>query len=160
MKAKNKLKKSRHIPQFVILVGQEGMLELQDGTITNSQARVQYEMSLHNQTKRVINATQKQMVQWIQQGQLQTQALHGVQPLGRSITPLFIVCFVIVYEGYIQMTYFLGLPSGSPKIGTLFVLKLWMFIFFSNHYCLKHARKISYSPQKDISNGVPQLELI
>jgi hypothetical protein len=33
------------------------MLELQDGTKTNSQARVQNEMNLHNQGKRVVSAS-------------------------------------------------------------------------------------------------------
>jgi hypothetical protein len=29
-----------------------------------------------------------------------------------------------------------------------------MFTFFSNQTCLEHKREITYSPQKDISNGV------
>ncbi len=46
------------------------------------------------------------------------------------------------------------LPSGSPKIVTFVVLKLWMFICSSNQTCLKHEREISYSLQKDLSKNV------
>jgi hypothetical protein len=52
------------------------------------------------------------------------------------------------------MSFFLGIPSGSPKIGTLVVPKLWLFIYFSNQVCFENAREISYSPQKDLSNNV------
>ncbi len=50
--------------------------------------------------------------------------------------------------------FFLGFPSGSPKLGTLFVLKLWMLISSSNQICLNHERQISYSLQKNISKNV------
>jgi hypothetical protein len=48
------------------------------------------------------------------------------------------------------MTFF----PGSPKIGTFIIPKFWMFISFSNQTCLEHVIALSYSPQKDISNGV------
>jgi hypothetical protein len=44
--------------------------------------------------------------------------------------------------------------SGSPKIKTFVVPKLWTFLFFSNQVCFENARAISYSPKKDILNGV------
>jgi hypothetical protein len=40
---------------------------------------------------------------------------------------------------------------GVPKLGFFDVLKLWMFIFFSNEAFLEHGRAIYYSPYKDIS---------
>jgi len=46
------------------------------------------------------------------------------------------------------------LPSGSPKIGTLVVPKLWTFISFSNQIFFKNSKIISYSPQKDLSKGL------
>jgi hypothetical protein len=46
------------------------------------------------------------------------------------------------------------LPSGSPKIGTLIIPKLWMFIYISNQVCFGNARAISYIPQKDLFTGV------
>jgi hypothetical protein len=52
------------------------------------------------------------------------------------------------------MTHFFESPSGSLEIKTLVVPKISMLIFFSNRAYLEHKRKISYSPQKDISNGV------
>ncbi len=39
-------------------------------------------------------------------------------------------------------------PSGSPKIWTLVVPKLWMFISFLNEFLKKNARVISYSLKK------------
>jgi hypothetical protein len=39
------------------------MLELRDETRTNSQARVQGEINLHNQEKKVVSASQMEMVQ-------------------------------------------------------------------------------------------------
>jgi hypothetical protein len=47
-----------------------------------------------------------------------------------------------------------GLPNGSPKIKTLVVPKLWRLISFSNQVFFENARAISYSLQKDLSNGV------
>ncbi len=47
-----------------------------------------------------------------------------------------------------------GLPSGSPKIGTLVVPKLWRFVSFSNQVCYENAGAIFYIPQKDLSNDV------
>jgi hypothetical protein len=44
------------------------------------------------------------------------------------------------------------LPSGSPKIKTFVVSKLWTFISSSNQTFLEHARVITYIPQKDIFN--------
>jgi hypothetical protein len=43
----------------------------------------------------------------------------------------------------------LGLPSE-----TFIVPKFWLAIYISNQACLEHVREISYSSQKDISNGV------
>jgi hypothetical protein len=34
------------------------------------------------------------------------------------------------------------------------VLELWTFVSFSNQIYFENSRVISYSPQKDISNGV------
>ncbi len=45
-------------------------------------------------------------------------------------------------------------PSGSPKIETLIVPKLWTFIFFSNQTCFEHVMAITYSLQKNISNNL------
>ncbi len=39
------------------------MLELRNGTRTNSQAKVQDDINLHNQEKRAVNASQME-VQW------------------------------------------------------------------------------------------------
>ncbi len=39
-----------------------GVLELQDGTRTNSQARVQNDINLHNQEKRVVSASQMKVM--------------------------------------------------------------------------------------------------
>jgi hypothetical protein len=47
-----------------------------------------------------------------------------------------------------------GFPSGNPKIGTLVVLKFWTLISSSNQTFLDHARAISYSFQKNLSNSV------
>jgi len=44
------------------LQGQEGMLELQDGTRMNSQARIQNKINLHNLEKRAIGANRMEMV--------------------------------------------------------------------------------------------------
>ncbi len=45
-------------------------------------------------------------------------------------------------------------------IGTLkwdfYCPKFWLIIYILNQACLEHAREISYSTQKDISNGVWQ----
>jgi uncharacterized protein (DUF2062 family) len=43
---------------------------------------------------------------------------------------------------------------GSLKIETLIVSNLWTFIYLLNQYFLEHTRAISYSPEKDLSNGV------
>jgi len=45
--------------------------------------------------------------------------------------------------------FFLRFPSG-----TFIVPKFLLLIYFSNQACLEHAREISYSCQRDISNGV------
>jgi len=45
--------------------------------------------------------------------------------------------------------FFSGLPSE-----TFIVPKFWLVIYISNQVCLEHVREISYSYQKDISNGV------
>ncbi len=42
-----------------------GVLELQDGTKMNSQARVQNDINLHNQEKRMVNASQMKVVRQI-----------------------------------------------------------------------------------------------
>jgi hypothetical protein len=39
----------------------------------------------------------------------------------------------------------LGLSSGSPKIGTLVIPKLWMLISFSNKIIFESSRTIFYS---------------
>jgi hypothetical protein len=70
--------------------------------------------------------------------------------VGRGTTPLLLIYFVTLPRGYIQMTIFFG----SPKIGTLIVPKLWTLISSSNQTFLEHAKKIFYSPQKDLSKGV------
>jgi hypothetical protein len=41
------------------------MLELWDGIKMNSQAKVQFEFNLHNQTKKTINGSWKQMMEQI-----------------------------------------------------------------------------------------------
>ncbi len=41
----------------------------------------------------------------------------------------------------------------TPK-WTFIVPNFLLFIYFSNQVCLEHAREISYSCQRDISNGV------
>jgi len=46
------------------------------------------------------------------------------------------------------MALFPGLPNGSPKIGTIIVLKFWMFICSSKQAFLEHTRVISYNLQK------------
>jgi hypothetical protein len=74
--------------------------------------------------------------------------------LGRSTTPLLIIYSMTLHGGYIQMTLFPKLPSGSPKIGILVVLKLWTLISLSKQACLDCTRKISYNVQKDLFNGV------
>jgi hypothetical protein len=51
---KNKLK---HVRYLVALIGQKGVLELQNGARTNSQVQLQYEINLHNQTKKTIRAS-------------------------------------------------------------------------------------------------------
>jgi len=76
--------------------------------------------------------------------------LCNCRPLGGGTTPLPIVYYVTLREGYIQMTLFLE----TPKIGTFVVQKLWMFIFFSNQACLEHVRALSFSPQKVLSKSV------
>ncbi len=43
--------------------GGRNVLELRDGTKTNSQAKVQDEIDLHNQEKKVVNASRMEMVQ-------------------------------------------------------------------------------------------------
>ncbi len=43
---------------------------------------------------------------------------------------------------------------GSPKIGTLVVLKSWTFISSFNQVFLDHVKELYYSPQKDLSNSV------
>jgi hypothetical protein len=59
------------------------------------------------------------------------------------------------HVGYIQMTFFSrDIQMKSLKIKTFIVLKLWTFIFFSNRTFLEHAKEISYSLQRDLSNGV------
>ncbi len=55
---------------------------------------------------------------------------------------------------YIQMTFFPRLSSGHPKIGTFIVSKLWTLIFISNKICFENEMAISYSAQKNLSNGV------
>jgi hypothetical protein len=50
--------------------------------------------------------------------------------------------------------FFLGLPSGSPKIKTLIVLKLWILIYSSKQAYLEYAKPISYNLQKGFSNNV------
>ncbi len=45
--------------------------------------------------------------------------------------------------------FFSGLPSE-----TCIIPKFWLIIYISNQACLEHAKEISYSSQKDISNGV------
>jgi hypothetical protein len=52
------------------------------------------------------------------------------------------------------MAFFPKTPNESPKFKTFIVSKFWMFIYSSNQTCLEHARGISYSPQKNISNGI------
>jgi hypothetical protein len=41
-----------------------GVLELWDGIMVNSQARVKYEIYLHNQTKMAINASWEHAMRW------------------------------------------------------------------------------------------------
>jgi hypothetical protein len=43
-------------------LGVGGVLDLQDRTKTNSQARVQDDINLHNQEKRVVSANQMEVV--------------------------------------------------------------------------------------------------
>ncbi len=43
-------------------LGWEGVLELRDGTRTNSQAKVQNVINLHNQEKRAVNANRMEVV--------------------------------------------------------------------------------------------------
>jgi hypothetical protein len=68
--------------------------------------------------------------------------------------PSHIIYFVPLCGDYIQMSLFLGTPSGSPKIGTFVVPKLWTFIYFSNQIYFESVRKISYIPWIYISNNV------
>ncbi len=75
--------------------------------------------------------------------------------MGRGTTPLPLVYFVTLHGCYIQIAiFFLILPNGSPKIGTIVVPKLWTLISSPNQAFLEHARAISYSPQKYFSKGV------
>jgi hypothetical protein len=74
--------------------------------------------------------------------------------LGGGIIPLPIIYYVPLLMDYIQISLFLGLSSGSPKIGTLVVPKLWMLISFSNQVFFENVRTISYNPQKELSNGI------
>ncbi len=53
------------------------------------------------------------------------------------------------FGGYMQMTFFSRLPSG-----TFIIPKILLLIYFSNQACLEHAKEISYNSQRDISNGV------
>jgi hypothetical protein len=80
--------------------------------------------------------------------------------LGGSTTPLPIIYFVTFHRGYIQITFFPRLPSGSPKIGIFVVSKLWTFISSSKQTCLENAKAISYNPQKDIFNDVLHASII
>jgi hypothetical protein len=66
----------------------------------------------------------------------------------------FGVLFVILWGCYIQMIFFLGFPSASPKIGTFVLSKLWMLISSLNQTCLNHVKIIPCSLQKYLSNGV------
>jgi hypothetical protein len=43
---------------------------------------------------------------------------------------------------------------GSPKIGSFVVPQLWTFTFLPNQVFFANTSEISYSPQKDLSNGV------
>jgi len=56
---------------------------------------------------------------------------------------------VTFFGGYMQMTFFSRLPSG-----TFIIPKILLLIYFSNQACLEHAKEISYNSQRDISNGV------
>jgi hypothetical protein len=67
------------------------------------------------------------------------------QPLGGNTTPLPIIYFATLCEGYIQMVLFI---EQNPKIGTLIILELWTFISSSNQIFLEHVQGISYSLQK------------
>jgi len=117
------------------------VLELQDGIRTNSQVRVQDDINMHNQEKKVVNTNQMEVVRQTQYEQLQTQVLHGPQPLGGGTTPLPIIYSMPFYGDYIQMSLF----PGTSK---------WAFISFSNQICFENDRKISYSPQKYLSKDV------
>jgi hypothetical protein len=44
--------------------------------------------------------------------------------------------------------------GGCRKIETFDIPKFWMFISFSNQALLENTREISYSLQKDLSNGI------
>jgi hypothetical protein len=50
--------------------------------------------------------------------------------------------------------FFSRFPNGSPKIESLVVSRLWMFISSSNDAFFEHATAISYILQKYLSNGV------
>jgi hypothetical protein len=43
--------------------GEEGVLELQNGTRTNSQSKVQDEVNLHNQEKKAVNGSWMEVIQ-------------------------------------------------------------------------------------------------
>jgi len=73
--------------------------------------------------------------------------------LGGGTTPFPIIYFVTLHGEYIQMAQvFPRLPTGSPKIKTFVVSKLWTLISSSNQVFLEHARAIIYSLQKDLFN--------
>ncbi len=82
------------------------MLELWDETRTNSQARIQDEINLHNQEKKVVKCKLNASGAMDLVKQPQTQVLHSPQPLGKGTTPLPIIYFMTLNEGYIQMAFF------------------------------------------------------
>ncbi len=65
--------------------------------------------------------------------------------------PYSIICAFL--GDYMQMSLFSRFPNESPRIGTFVVPEFWMFISLSNQVFFENARAISYSPQKNLSNG-------
>ncbi len=74
--------------------------------------------------------------------------------MGWSTIPLPIIYFVPFCADHIQMSLFLGTPSGSPKTRTFVISNLWMLISFSNQVFFKSVRTIFYSLWKYLSYDV------
>jgi len=71
----------------------------------------------------------------------------------RGTTPFPIVYFMPIRKDYIQMSLFPGTPK-SQNWDFCYPKTLDIHIFLKSSFFFENLKAISYSPQKDLSNGV------